>query len=229
MPTKIEWCAETINPLGHGCYGTGTKENPKICSYCYAYKLARRNIRGCDLCKQFIPHTHFEQLEKLQQWKKGKTIFVQSMGDLFGDWVSDELIQEVFNACEKAPQHRYLFLTKNPERYTQLKIFQNKIWLGTTVTNKHTPFFWSDLHNTFLSIEPIQDDFEKMYRSDKFVDWVIVGQESGTRKDRVIPKRKWIENIIEACRKQNVPVFLKNNLADIWQEPLIQDYPWGSL
>jgi protein gp37 len=42
------------------------------------------------------------------------------MADLFGEWVPDEWIKEVFRACEEAPQHRYLFLTKNPERLNQI-------------------------------------------------------------------------------------------------------------
>jgi protein gp37 len=40
------------------------------------------------------------------------------------------------------------------------------------------------------------------------------------------PKREWIADIVTACRAANVPVFLKNSLAEIWQEPLIQEFPW---
>jgi len=189
--TKIDWSDETINPLGHGCYGTGTKDNPKICEYCYAVKMAKRNMRNCDLCAKFIPHTHFEQLDKLKQWKKPKTIFVQSMGDLFGDWVPDEWIEKVFDACLESPQHRYLFLTKNPKRYIKI------------LSKYQTPH-----------------DF------DRFVDFVIIGRETGNRKDKIIPKKEWIENIVNYCKEKNVPVFMKNNLKDIWQEPLIQEFPW---
>jgi hypothetical protein len=34
------------------------------------------------------------------------------------------------------------------------------------------------------------------------------------------------ENIVNSCREHNVPVFMKNSLAKIWGEPLIQEYPW---
>jgi hypothetical protein len=27
MPTRIEWCDETINPLGHWCFGPGAKQH----------------------------------------------------------------------------------------------------------------------------------------------------------------------------------------------------------
>lgn len=49
------------------------------------------------------------------------------------------------------------------------------------------------------------------------VDWC--------RKDKVIPRREWIENIVEQCRKYNIPVFMKPSLTDIWGEELIQEFP----
>lgn len=64
----------------------------------------------------FEPTFHRYKLDEPQRWKKPRTIFVCSMADLFGEWVPDEWIAEVFRACEAAPQHRYLFLTKNPKR-----------------------------------------------------------------------------------------------------------------
>jgi protein gp37 len=55
---------------------------------------------------------------------------------------------------------------------------------------------------------------------------VIVGAETGNRKGKVIPKREWVEAIVNECRKNKIPVFLKNSLAPVWGEPLIQEYPW---
>jgi hypothetical protein len=56
--------------------------------------------------------------------------------------------------------------------------------------------------------------------------WIVIGAETGNRKGRVIPKREWIEAIVNECRKNNIPVFLKNNLAPVWGDSLIQEYPW---
>ena len=64
----------------------------------------------------FSPTFHRYKLDEPQHWKKPRNIFVCSMADLFGDWVPDEWIEEVFKACDAAPWHRYLFLTKNPKR-----------------------------------------------------------------------------------------------------------------
>ena len=68
----------------------------------------------------FRPTFRRDRLDLPKQWTKPRTIFVCSMADLFGDWIPAEWIWEVFNACREAPQHRYLFLTKNPMRYNRL-------------------------------------------------------------------------------------------------------------
>jgi len=56
-------------------------------------------------------------------------------------------------------------------------------------------------------------------------NWVIIGAETGRRKNKVIPKREWIEDIVNECRKAGIPIFMKSSLADIWGEPLIQEFP----
>lgn len=76
----------------------------------------------------FEPTFHRYRLNEPQKWKKPRNIFVCSMADLFGEWVPDEWIAEVFRACEAAPQHRYLFLTKNPKRLCLMAI-ATKIFL----------------------------------------------------------------------------------------------------
>jgi len=59
------------------------------------------------------------------------------------------------------------------------------------------------------------------------IEWVIVGADTSNRKNKIIPRREWIENIVSTCRDYNVPVFLKDNLRDIWGAGLIQEYPEG--
>lgn len=178
----------------------------------------------------FDPTFHRWRLVEPQKITKPQNIFVCSMADLFGDWVPDSWIGEVFKACEDAPQHRYLFLTKNPKRYERLEA-KNRLpigrthFYGSTVTSLISPMFTSNYLNTFVSIEPMMQSFGQCGIFDG-IDWVIIGAETGNRKDRVVPEREWIENIVEKCWQQKKPVFLKNSLADIWGEPLIQEYPW---
>lgn len=266
MPSRIDWCDESLNPLGHWCFGRGgTRENPKVCSYCFAERMAKRGMKNCELCRTFsVPHTHFEQLEKLARWKKPRTIFIQSMGDLFGSEVKDEWIGTVFDACKRANQHRYLFLTKHPERFQdvflmdKLKISKN-MWFGFSVSDQK---MLNDMAmgarwlpaNTFISIEPMHGEINLSKINPTGVDalldfltggqyWlmggnnegkrlkrVIVGCETGSRANKAIPKREWITDIVNACLKANVPIFLKNNLAPIVGEEYVkahQAFPWG--
>ena len=159
--------------------------------------------------------------------KKGRNIFVCSMADLFGSWVLDSWIEEVFKACEKAPQHNYLFLTKNPQRYVELAEkgilrCSNNMWYGWSQTKSEDvkTLCFPCSTNLFISVEPI---LEPIHPS--LGDWIIVGAETGRRKDKVIPKREWIEQIVEDCKKYDIPLFMKSSLAEIWGEPLIQEFP----
>lgn len=92
----------------------------------------------------FSPTLHRYRLDEPKKWEKPRTIFVCSMADLFGEWVPDAWIQEVFEACEAAPQHRYLFLTKNPGRYsglTRAGIMPHgeNFWFGATFDHSNWP------------------------------------------------------------------------------------------
>lgn len=179
----------------------------------------------------FDPTLHRYRLDDYKN-KKGRTIFVCSMADLFGEWVPDEWIQEIFKACEEAPQHRYLFLTKNPKRYLELchkKILPNKenYWIGTTITKPTDEFMYCNdtSYKTFVSIEPILEPFGGL-ETGQFPDWIIIGAETGMRKDKVIPEKWWIDEIVEQCKAANVPVFMKESLKNIMGNDFIQEFPW---
>lgn len=183
----------------------------------------------------FIPTFHRYRLNDYVG-KKGRNVFVCSMADLFGRWVPDDWIQEVFEACEKAPQHNYLFLTKNPARYEEygVKAFSASgifnLWYGMSVTTeKELGKTWMlpEYCHTFISIEPILEDFNIVNGDLRLSDleWVIIGAETGRRKDKVVPERKWIEDIAKECERNGIPIFMKSSLADIWGEPLIQEFP----
>jgi protein gp37 len=174
----------------------------------------------------FAPTFHRYRLDEPQHIKKPQNIFVCSMADLFGEWVPDEWIEAVFDACERAPWHKYLFLTKNPKRYEKYinRYMPNNMWFGWTQTKPcGLEFKTHHAWQTFLSLEPIQAEFP--CPNPQF-DWLIIGAETGNRKGKIIPKREWIENIVRECRLRGVPVFMKDSLKEIWGKPLIREYPW---
>ena len=104
------------------------------------------------------------------------------------------------------------------------------MWYGTSITRVSDTDLFNSLPafcNTFVSIEPILEDLQVdkcniMFRQ---VDWFIIGADTGRRKGRIVPERKWIEDIVHECRKNNKPIFMKSSLTEIWEEPLIQEFP----
>lgn len=263
--TKIDWADSAWNPVTgclHGCEycyarriaerfsGFAPEENGNWNTIQYTIGWPRLAVlNGLQARKQkdgkvvpafypfgFNPTLHRYKMDEPKFWKKPRTIFVCSMGDLFGEWVPDEWIEEVINACLAAPQHRYLFLTKNPARYMHLIANgiipenQTNFWFGSTATIPEMEFFWCDEVNTFVSIEPILAPFkdltdEGIYPSSK-TNWIIVGAETGNRKNKVVPQKSWIDEIASAAKKAGTPVFMKESLREIMGYDFRQELPW---
>ncbi len=180
----------------------------------------------------FSPTLHRRLLDAPQHWKKPRTIFVCSMADLFGDWVPDSWIEEVFAACDKAPQHRFLFLTKNPFRYEQLHqkgILRksDNMWYGFSATKADHDYWLDTQYNTFVSVEPILEAVDVSPEEPK---WIIIGAESGNRQGKVIPEKEWIDNICKAAAITHTPVFMKNSLiAIVGEGNMKREFPFERL
>lgn len=259
--TKIDWCDSTWNPVTGCLHG---------CEYCYARGIANRYNGGCgeggiyELDEPirffstddktgktivgkaepypygFEPTLYRYRLDQPKKWHEPRTIFVCSMGDLFGEWVEYSWIKEVFRACENAPQHRYLFLTKNPARYfhlNKLGLLPNKpnFHYGVTIDTLKRAAEWSKLvyihdplFKTFASVEPILERFDYGTCVNLCTDtnWVIVGAESGYRIGRVVPAKGWIDDLARAAEVRKKPIFMKESLRTIMGDDFKQQFPW---
>lgn len=258
--TKIDWADATWNPVTgclHGCeycyarriaerfggfgFSTNTEISKELAEGKIVYVPAAlrhyRSDKNYEVTKApypfgFKPTFYRERLDIPKRWTRPRNIFVCSMADLFGEWVPDEWIKAVFDACDAAHQHRYLFLTKNPWRYNDLinkgiiTGREENFWLGSTMTGPANPFYSSGFNKTFISIEPILRPFTYAGNSPFAVSWVIVGAETGNRKDKVIPKKEWILEIAERCRALDTPIFMKESLRGIMGEEFRQEFPW---
>jgi len=190
--------------------------------------------KSCPYPFDFEPTLHRYRLYIPVTWKKPRNIFVCSMADLFGNWVQDDWIRAVFDACMEAPQHRYLFLTKNAKRYIELAekgilVKRDNFWYGTSIPTPDTPYWWSDEYNNFASVEPILEpfDFNNKVIGDVYVPgWIIVGAETGNRKGKVIPKKDWLDGIMKGREKYGYAVFMKESLREIMGADFIQEFPW---
>ena len=247
--TKIDWADASWNPATGCLHG---------CEYCYARRMVHRfggltpdndlhilNKQNYDARGNkdiypfgFAPTLHCYRMDFPIRLQRPRTIFVCSMADLFGYWVPDEWIKAVFDACREAPQHRYLFLTKNPDRYDMLEDAglitpdDKNFWLGSTVTDVNRDVLhWSRSLNTFMSCEPMLAPWNpagkpnEKYRGG-WPKWVIFGAETGNRKDKVVPKKEWIDNAVQMCRNIGAAVFMKESLRDIMGDDFVQEYPW---
>jgi len=151
--TKIEWADYTWNPVTGCLHG---------CPYCYARKTAENPFYHKAFPYKFEPHFYTERLNEPAKVKKPQTIFVCSMADLFGEWVPNLWIELIFAEIQKAKQHTYIFLTKNPSRYLKIPgtYFSKNLWFGTTVTGKGDIDRIYELQglpegNKFISFEPL--------------------------------------------------------------------------
>ena len=207
--SKIEWTELTWNPVT-GC----TKISPG-CKNCYAERMARRlKAMGQPNYKNGFQATMHEQsLELPLRWKKPKTIFVNSMSDLFHKDVKDEFIKKVFNVMQKADWHRFQVLTKRPIRVLKLNDelpWMSNIWMGVSVENKDYTVRIDQLRKTgakikFLSLEPLLGSLHDLDLTG--IDWVIVGGESGPGARPIEPS--WVIDIRDQCKRAEVPFFFK--------------------
>ncbi len=183
----------------------------------------------------FAPTLHRYRLDTPAKLKMGNNIFVGAMADVFGNWVPDEWISEIFNICRKYPIHNYLFLTKNPERYKKYGVpygvNNNNLWYGTSITKKddiQKIDYLPAQGNTYLSIEPLLENLEipKECCIPEWIKWVIIGAETGRVREKVIPSKEWVADIVEWCDRTGIPVFMKDSLQPIvGKDNMRRDFP----
>lgn len=121
---------ETWNPI------TGCLHN---CTYCWARRYAKRLASwGIKPYKTHGFNPAFAEWRLKQRLPKGRFIFVSDMGDMWGEWVPTEWIERVLTALRSKPNSKFLFLTKNPERYHEFQgRFAENMMLGATIeTNR---------------------------------------------------------------------------------------------
>lgn len=129
--TSIEWTHRegtkgvTWNPV------TGCDRISAGCDHCYALTLAKR-LKAMGAAKYqndgdprtsgpgFGVTTHADALTIPLGWRKPRTVFVNSMSDLFHAKVPQEFVAQVFAVMAATPQHTYQILSKRPERMARM-------------------------------------------------------------------------------------------------------------
>ena len=269
--SKIEWCSHTWNPVTgclHGCPYCYARKVAHRFAPAYGgpdggiHELKEPYIEGMGEPEhgipvhywrepypyEFDPTFHRYRLDEPARASAHRDIFVCSMADLFGKWVPTEWIVQIIDACKAAPQHRYMFLTKNPARYLELDHLallphEDNFWYGSSVPSEdymamypvphvRKPFSISSPSgggsegiNAFWSMEPLLGPV-RMENSEGLPQWVIIGAETGSRKEKVTPRREWVDGITDFCDKNEIPIFYKGNLREIFPDLPASAFPW---
>lgn len=207
--SAIEWTEATWNPV------TGCTKISSGCKNCYAERMAAR----LEAMGQWNYRNGFEVTLQPQMlalplhWKRPRSIFVNSMSDLFHEDVPLPYVQQVFEVMREASWHRFQVLTKRANRLLELSEtleWPGNIWMGVSVESQAFIDRIDLLRETraqvkFLSLEPLLGPLPQLDLSG--IDWVIVGGESGPRARPM--DREWVLDILAQCRAAGVAFFFK--------------------
>lgn len=216
--SKIEWTEVTWNPV------TGCDRVAAGCDNCYALALAKRlKAMGAEKYQNdgdprtsgpgFGVTTHPRALLQPLKWRSPRTVFVNSMSDLFHAKVPISFIQEVFDVMAETPQHTYQVLTKRALRLERLapKLdWPDNLWMGVSVESLDVVDRIDHLRSVpartrFLSCEPLLSALPNLELEG--IDWVIVGGESGPHARPMNPV--WARCIRDQCLDAQVAFFFK--------------------
>ena len=209
--SSIEWTEMTWNPT------TGCNKISAGCKFCYAEVMSKRlKAMGQDKYKNGFKLTiHPESLKVPYEWKKPKTVFVNSMSDLFHKDIPLTYLKNVFKVMNETPQHTYQILTKRADvlaKYDAMGILNwtPNIWMGVSVEDERVMERIDYLRNIgayikFLSLEPLIGALPNLNLTD--INWVIVGGESGHNARPM--KKEWVMEIKKECDRAEVAFFFK--------------------
>lgn len=172
----------------------------------------------CSMSDLFHPKVPFEFIDKVmftiyKSYRLGHAFQIltkrpERMLEYFSGNV-DARILELFRKTDErhTSEHR---LTDSVNRLP-------RVWLGVTVCNQKEadekrPILLRILAAVrFVSIEPMLEGIDLMLdlllKDRPYIDWVIVGVESGPKRRQC--KIEWVQSIVEQCKAANVPVFVK--------------------
>lgn len=245
--TKISYATKVWNPV-EGC----AKCSPG-CDNCWAQRQnhvwAGRNDRIGNIARYVSPWNGTlrfapERLHEPETWSKPQRVFAFSRTDV-GLFTAS--IWETFcGEMNKCPQHRFLLLTKRPEKVKILAAthpLPANAWIGTSICNYHEEWkAWSiasiPAAGHWLSIEPMLGPVDiraalcdreacndwGASRCDhaecasRKIDWVVCGGESGTGARKMRPE--WARSLRDQCANAGVPFYLKQ-WGDNYQQKVI--------
>ena len=189
-------------------------------------------------------------LDKPLRWQKPRTVFVNSMSDLFHDDVTDEWRDSAFGIIAATPRHHYVVLTKRiAEAVAWYRRTENlgggdslaNVWLGPSVWDQaswdaavpHVCALREVGWQTVVSAEPLLGPILPVSGRLVKVSWLIVGGETGPGA-RPMDVR-WARRLRVNAGAVGVPFFFKHGGAE-WPDGgqyeccppdmQVREFPW---
>jgi protein gp37 len=215
--SAIQWTEVVWNPT------TGCDKVSAGCEHCYALTLAKR-LKAMGQVKYqrdgdprtsgpgFALTLHDDVLAQPYRWRSPRTVFVNSMSDLFHPEVPVEFIAAVFEVMADTPRHTYQVLTKRSRRLAELAgvlAWPDNVWMGVSVESQRYAFRVEQLRAVpaavrFVSAEPLLGPLEVDLDG---IAWLIAGGESGHGARPMEPG--WVESLRDQCVAAGTAFFFK--------------------
>jgi protein gp37 len=207
--STIEWTEATWNPV------TGCDQVSPGCAHCYAKTFAERwrGIPGHPYEQGFDLRLWPKRIDVPLRWRKPKTIFVNSMSDLFHEEIPIAFVQEIFATMRAAHWHTFQILTKRHEHLLELAgelDWAPNVWMGVTIENRRFVHRADALRAVpaavrFISAEPLLGPLPGLNLAE--IDWLIAGGESGPGHRRI--DADWVRDLRDRCAVEDVAFFFK--------------------
>lgn len=236
--TFISWCQSTMN------FWVGCEKVSEACTFCYAQAWAKR-AGVPELWEGQRRRT--KTWREPMKWHRGATaffakhgvrqrVFTNSLADFFDNAVEDQWREDAWKVIEETPSLEWLIVTKRvsniskmlPANFSGLW-FKHCIFIITVVTqaeaDRDIPRL-IDIKKKYpwlrigLSMEPLLEFIDLKWEWLEWLNWVIVGGESGGRARPM--NAAWVLAIRDKCIAAGVHFHFKQ-----WGEWLTFDagYP----
>lgn len=233
--TKISWATSTFNPwmgcskVSAGCANCYAESLMDACMGRVKWGTAKQ---GCDRTRTSESYWQepFKWNSNAATRREPWRVFCASLADVFEDFETEttsleEMRADLFDLIGKTPNLIWMLLTKRPEnvllmlpsnwrRYGITKIPAN-IWIGTSIENQETAEKRLPLLEAiptrvrWVSAEPLVGRIQLDNEADsyKWIDWLIVGGESGAKARPMHPL--WAQHLYGFAKEMRIPFHFK--------------------